>query len=509
MPTLSRRGLLRTGLAMAGTAVAGPVVAGTAAAGAAIAGSAMLSACDNPAPAGFVAPDGDEVRAAEALRHPGAVRQARLEATVGPVDLGGVVVSTWSYGGIVPGTPIRIRAGEVLHATVHNGLPASTSIHWHGIALRNDADGVPGLTQSGIASGATFTYQFTVPHAGTYWLHPHVGPQLDRGLYAPLIVDDPHEPLSYDDEWVIVLDDWLDGVTGSPDEVLAELRQGMGRMMGGGSAHMMMGATSSLLGGDAGDVRYPHFLLNGRVATAPATLHGRSGSRIRLRVINAGGDTAFRLALGGHRMRVTHTDGFPIRPIDTDALLVGMGERYDVVITLADGVFPLVALAEGKDAAAFAIVRTSSGAAPAPVVRPRELDGRIVAYRQLTPADPVRLSAQAADRHITLKLTGGMMNYDWGFNGRPHDPRHNEPVRSGERVRLELVNTTTMWHPVHLHGHTFAVDTTGVRKDTVIVLPGQTVPVVFDANNPGMWMLHCHNVYHAEAGMMTQIGYQR
>jgi FtsP/CotA-like multicopper oxidase with cupredoxin domain len=335
-----------------------------------------------------------------------------------------------------------------------------------------------------------------------------VGTQLDRGLYAPLIVEDPHEPLAYDDEWVIVLDDWLDGVSGDPDQVLAELRQGMGGMMGGGG-HMMMGATSALLGGDAGDVKYPHFLLNGRLPTAPATLTGRPGSRVRLRIINAGSDTAFRIGLGGHRLQVTHTDGYPVQPIDSDALLIGMGERYDAIVTLADGAFPLVALAEGKGASAFAVVRTGGGAAPYAGIRPRELDGRIVSYRQLKPTDAVALPARDADRAVMLKLTGGMMAYDWGFNGRRHDPAHYEPIRSGERVRLDLVNTTTMWHPVHLHGHTFATVDTGLRKDTVIVLPGQTLPVVFDAYNPGRWMLHCHNAYHAEAGMMTQLGYLR
>ena len=101
------------------------------------------------------------------------------------------------------------------------------------------------------------------------------------------------------------------------------------------------------------------------------------------------------------------------------------------------------------------------------------------------------------------------MAYDWGFNGRAHDPNHTEAIRAGERVRVDLVNTTTMWHPVHLHGHTFAVGQTGLRKDTAIVLPGQTLAVAFDADNPGVWMVHCHNIYHAESGMMTQLGYQR
>ncbi len=488
MPSLSRRTVLRAGLVAAGATV--------------------LSACTDDLPSSdFVTADGDEVRATEARRNPGTVREVTLNPTVGAVDLGGLTVTTWSYGGTLPGNPIRVKAGEVISASIHNGLPVDTSVHWHGIALRNDADGVPGLTQQPTNPGQYVGYRFTVPTPGTYWFHPHVGVQLDRGLYAPLIVEDPNEPLAYDDEWVIVLDDWLDGVSGSPDDVLADLRQGMGGMMGGG--HMMTGASSSLLGGDAGDVRYPHFLLNGRLPAAPVTLQGRPGTRVRLRIINAGSDTAFRVALGGHRMQITHTDGFPVQPIDTDAVLVGMGERYDAIVTLGDGVYPLVALAEGKGASAFAVIRTGGGAAPVAGVRPRELDARIVSYRQLKPAETVRLADRGPDRTMSLRLTGGMMTYDWGFNGRRHDPGHFEPVRAGERVRLDLVNTTTMWHPVHLHGHTFATVETGMRKDTIIVLPGQTLPVVFDADNPGRWMLHCHNAYHAEAGMMTQLGYLR
>ena len=476
---VSRRTLLRAGVAA--TAVG------------------LLPGCENEAP--VVASDGEEVRAAEALRPQGAVRRITLNPTVGAVDLGGPTVTTWTYGGALPGAPVRIRAGEVLDATVHNGLSVDSSVHWHGLALRNDADGVPGLTQVPIEPGGTASYRFAVTHPGTYWLHPHVGTQLDRGLYAPLIVEDPREPLAYDDEWVVILDDWLDGVDGTPDDALAKLRATGGMPHGG----MMAGGSASL----GGDLRYPHYLINGRVPGAPVTLTGRPGARVRIRVVNAGSDTAFRLALGGHRLQVTHADGFGVLPVEADAVQIGMGERYDALVTLGDGAFPLVALAEGKSAAAFAVVRTGTGAAPSAGVRPRELDGRIMGYRQLRPTDEVRLGDRRPDRTLTLRLTGGMMAYDWGFNGRRHDPAHFEPVRQGERVRLELINTTMMWHPVHLHGHTFALDSTGARKDTVIVLPGQTVPVTFDADNPGRWMLHCHNAYHAEAGMMTQLGYLR
>ena len=472
--------------------------------------------------------DGPQVRHAETARKPGAVRDVTLTAAPDAIDIGGRTVATWAYGGRIPGSPIRLKAGEVLRASLDNRLPAPTSIHWHGLALRNDADGVPDVTQPAVPAGGQKVYTFTAAHPGTYWFHPHHGVQLDRGLYAPLIVEDPTEPLDYDDEWIVVLDDWLDGVTGTPDQVLTELRRGMGSLPSDGpmdmpgmdmpgmdmpgldnGGHTLMGARSELLGGDAGDVRYPHFLINGRRATAPAGYHGRPGRRLRLRIINAGGDTAFRLALGGHRLTVTHTDGFPVRPVQTDALLIGMGERYDALVTLGDGVFPLVAVAEGKNAAARAVVRTGPGRPPPAATRPRELDGRIIGYADLHPTDQARLPGAAPQRTIRLALTGGMRRYDWAINGKPYRRDIIEPVRAGERVRIDYVNTTDMWHPMHLHGHTFAVGATGVRKDTAVVLPKQTLTTVFDADNPGIWMIHCHNVYHAEAGMMTLLGYRR
>ncbi|WP_327088509.1 multicopper oxidase family protein [Nonomuraea sp. NBC_01738] len=301
----------------------------------------------------------------------------------------------------------------------------------------------------------------------------------------------------------MVLDDWLDGVTGDPDQVLAELSRGMASGMG---EHMLMGATSPLLGGDAGDVRYPHFLVNGRVAAQPSTYRAKPGTRLRIRLLNAGGDTAFRVALAGHKLTVTHTDGFPVRPAQADAVLIGMGERYDVLVTLQDGVFPLVALAEGKKALARALVRTGGDRTPPPALRPRELDGKILTYDDLRPHDSVRLTPKQPDRTVKLELSGTMTAYDWAINGRKYNPKIIAPVRSGERVRLSFVNRTAMWHPMHLHGHTFALPG-GARKDTAIVLPKQRLDVDFDADNPGIWMVHCHNVYHQESGMMTLLGY--
>jgi multicopper oxidase len=127
------------------------------------------------------------------------------------IDLGGVTVRTWAYDGRVPAKEIRLPKGQTLRAALTNKLPDATTIHWHGLAIPNPMDGVPVLTQPAVAPGKAFTYEFVPPDSGTYWLHSHQGTQLDRGLYGPLIIEDPNEKANYDDELVVVLDDWIDG----------------------------------------------------------------------------------------------------------------------------------------------------------------------------------------------------------------------------------------------------------------------------------------------------------
>lgn len=524
MTELDRRALLRAGMLLPA--------------------AAALAACSTAQPARRLTGAGGEL-AREAVRPrpaAGDVHTVSLTATAGQVDLGGPVVRTWTYGGLVPGREIRVRRGDVITGRLANMLPVPTTIHWHGLAVPNGMDGVPGVTQPAVAPGHGFSYRFTADTPGTYWFHPHVGTQLDRGLYGPLIVEDPAEPAAYDHDWVVVLDDWIDGTGHTPAQVLALLRRGMrgmghsratggmgnmgtggmgtdgvgagGTNMGGAgggepasAGPLLMDASSPLLGGDAGDVRYPYYLVNGRCPTAPQTFRALPGQRARIRFINAGGDTSFRVALGGHRMLVTHTDGQPVAPVETDALLIGMGERYDVIVALADGVFPLTAVAEGKRAVGRALVRTGSGATPPAADRPDELSGRLIGYAELQPAPGTALAASTPDEVHTLDLTGGMARYDWGINGKSYDPRGRVRVQRGDRVRVSFRNRTTMYHPMHIHGHTFQINGTGPRKDTVIVLPGQTVTCDFDAVNPGRWMTHCHNIYHAEAGMMTILSY--
>ncbi|MER7717558.1 multicopper oxidase family protein, partial [Streptomyces flaveolus] len=359
----SRRVLLRAPFAAAGAGLLAACTDSGSGPGHGPRGAAGGAAFVPAGPPGYVNPSDPEVLAAERRRGAGPVRTYRLTAAEATLDLGGRSVPSWAYDETLPGPLVRVTAGDVLDMTLANRLPASTTLHCHGVRLRCDMDGVPGLTQAAIRPGSDFRYRFTVGQPGTYLLHSHVGVQADRALYAPLVVDDPREPLSYDKEWVVVLDDWLDGVEGStPEEVLDQLRpagsadgghMAMGPGRGGspgrsataspsptgrpaGPSRVLRTSHSRMLHGEGGSVAHPFHLVNGRLPGHPEVFRCRPGDRVRLRIINAGAETAFRVALGDHEMTVTHTDGYPVKHTRTHALLVGMAERYDVLITARD-----------------------------------------------------------------------------------------------------------------------------------------------------------------------------
>lgn len=299
MNTLSRRHVLFTGL---GLASAGALSACGAKSTPAAAPAAPNSPLTIPSQTPLVAAPGTKT-----VNHVLTPRPVTL-------DLGGVTARTWAYDETLDAPVLRARAGDLLQVRVENKLPTSTSVHWHGIALRQPSDGVPGVTQQPIEAGSSFTYQFVAPDPGTYFFHPHTGVQIDRGLYRPLVIDDPAEPGRYDHEWIITLDDWADGVGTSPDDILAAFKAQNGTVSSGMN-HDMGGMDHGMSPlGDAGDVTYPHYLVNGRVPAAPRTLTAKPGQKVRLRVVNASSDTIFKLALQGHRLTVTHTDGFPVTP---------------------------------------------------------------------------------------------------------------------------------------------------------------------------------------------------
>ena len=496
-----------------------------------IAGGLTLAGCSHSQSqvTGSAAQMTAAIAAAEGARlHSGRTVTATLTPAPVQIDLGGPIVHTLAYGNTIPGPLIRPSIGDEVVVTVSNRLDHPTSVHWHGIALRNDMDGAAPATPN-IDAGQDFTYRFSVPNSGTYWAHPHTGLDADMGLYLPVIVDDPTEG-NYDAEWIVVLDDWTDGVGKSPRQLYNELTSpnkppmsdmpGAAGMTPATPTSSTTSATgvpqasvgkSDLLGGDSGDIAYPYYLINGRIPTAPTTFNAKPGQRIRIRFINTGSDTAFRVALAGHSMTVTHTDGFPVAPTQVDALLIGMAERYDVIVTAADGIFPLVARAEGKNALARGLLSTASGSQPDPGFQPAELTKRVGTIDMFTATTAVNLGRPEANLDLPVVLGGNMAQYNWTINGEPYSKTNPLHIRQGQRPTITFDNTTMMYHPIHLHGHTFqlikADGGPGPRKDTVIVLPKQKIRAVLVADNPGLWMLHCHNTYHQEAGMQTRLDY--
>ncbi|HET7273465.1 MAG TPA: multicopper oxidase family protein [Rubrobacter sp.] len=442
-----------------------------------------------------------------------------LEATPLDLEIGGRKVSTWAYGGGLPGPEMRIKEGETLRVAVRNRLPEGTTIHWHGLPVPNKMDGVPDVTQPPIGSGETFTYEFEVPVSGTYMYHSHVGVQLDRGLYGPLIVEPKREPHSYDREYTLVLDDWLDGVNGTPDEEMEKLKSDKGAMadmegMEGQPMQTMDGMPSmeSTAGGAPSqwppDIVYPMYLINGKPPEEPEVLEVRRGQTVRLRLVNPSSPSIYRVALEGHRMRVTHTDGQPVEPVEAEAIRIGMGERYDVLVEATNpGVWQLAAQAEGTEKQARAVLRyaRTEGWPPPPNHMPSELGGRMLSYGNLRAAAEAKAPEGGdPDRVLPITLEGNEKTYVWTINGQAFPDADPIEVGHNERVRFEIENKNPMPHPMHLHGHVFRVENgtgRGPIKDTVLVEPKERLAIEWVADNPGNWAFHCHQVYHAERGM--------
>lgn len=239
----------------------------------------------------------------------------RFELTVREVDwelLPGVTTRAVTYNGTVPGPTIRVTEGDSVEVAVTNELDQATSVHWHGLHVPNDQDGVAGVTQDPIGPGQTFTYRFIAPHAGTFMYHAHADrsrEQIDRGLYAPFIIDPAGgDAIESDLDLTLVIGNWMigDGTGSMP-----------GMDMGGDNAAMSMD--------------YDYFTINGKSFPATAPIEVTEGQLVRLRFLNPS-QTIHPMHLHGMDMAVFAKDGEPLaEPQRLNTLSVLQGETYDVV----------------------------------------------------------------------------------------------------------------------------------------------------------------------------------
>ena len=444
------------------------------------------------------------------------LKEFNLTTAVTPIDLGTGEFQAWTYNGLPVGPEIRVTEGDRVRITLTNNLPDPTTVHWHGIPVPNAMDGVPKMTQPAVQPGESFVYEFEASPAGSYWYHPHVAHQLDRGLIGAFIIEPKSNPGDYDREYTLVLEDWATVDGGGPAAVNRMVNRDMAGMMGGmGGMGGMMG---NMMGGVAAndpnaplvEPVYDAYTINGQVAEIAEPLTAKQGDKLKLRFINGSSGTIYDLRLAGHSLTITHTDGRPVEPFTVDVLRIAMGERYDVEVTAENpGRWQLYALTDSADdyvtlgtlQYADALASGDSGDNVPQNIRWNDLTQMTGAPEERYPA-----SASASDRVVfDQTLSGGHGSPLWGINGQIWPDTDAIVVVRDQPVQFNYRNQSMMPHPMHLHGHFFEVGQNGVRKDTVIVPSHGLVSVRFVANNPGDWMHHCHNIYHAEAGMMNVV----
>jgi len=451
-------------------------------------------------------------------------RAAKLRLTAGTRTLAVNGKPTRVFGLIGPnGNPgITLSPGERFDVDLVNRAGTSTIIHWHGQLPPWTQDGFPWPQTPPIPADETPRSYDYAPIAGTYWMHSHQGMQEQSLMSAPLIVHSAEDMRADRQEVVLMLHDFS---FHTPDELLAGLtksnrsqsampKSGMGNNMNMGSGSMGAMNMGSGMTMDLNDIDYDAFLANDRTLADPEVIRTEPGGRVRLRLINAASSTQFWIDLGALSGTVVAVDGHPVRPVRGTRLPLAIAQRLDVLIDLpGNGAYPIFAQVEGKRART-GIVLAASGA---PVSRlaaeaaENALPIDLSLERRLEAVTP--LAPRAPDVKHRVILAGAMAPYAWSLNGEYWPNVTPLMIATGQRVAIEMLNHTMMAHPMHLHGHAFQVvaingaPLAGAVRDTVLVPPMGSVTIAFDADNPGRWAFHCHNLYHMMTGMMTEVRY--
>ncbi len=419
------------------------------------------------------------------------VLEVNLEARLEELEFRpGVKTEMWTYNGSVPGPLLRARRGDRLVVHFTNHLPEATTVHWHGLRVPSDMDGTQAV-QNPVEPGETFTYDFELPDAGTFWYHPHINSsaQVGYGLYGPIVVEDPDDPLDVEDLVLVLSDVSLDD-----------------------DGQLRPGDSNDWFGdyfGREGDI----LLINGR---ARSSLAMRAGVPQRWRVINAARARFFQVAVPDVPLvRVAGDAGLIEHPQTLDELLLAPSERGEVLVNLPDST---VGEAEvvNRDPDRFHLglpptdeplidleVWSGRGDQSAPV--PETLRS----FETLDPTDlPTRnieLGERVIDGTLHLAINGVVHGASNEGVSEPH------VAYVGDTEVWEVENATGYDHPFHLHGFSFEVLELGgvpwpVRewKDSVNIPAGETLRfVVTYDDRPGEWMFHCHILDHAKLGMMA------
>nr|WP_321250987.1 multicopper oxidase family protein [uncultured Ruegeria sp.] len=391
--------------------------------------------------------------------------------------------------------------GEVMRLPVRNTLPDYTAMHWHGMRIANQMDGVPYLTQMPIGTDEVFTYEFTPPDAGTYWYHPHcmTMEQMVHGLTGVMVIAEAESP-GFDSEQVVNLRDFRLGEDG----------QFLPAFTARGAARA----------GTFGNVQTANWL------TGPAYDHP-AGSLVRLRLLNSDTTHIYKLHLAGAEARIIAWDGHPVEialpmPSVEDPLLVGPGQRVDFAVAMPAG--------EGRTADLMAKL---PGSAPVAMARLRSVGATL--SRDLRDLRPLPINPVArpdlARTEVHEFVFGwtpeggapnngfcGSLGYNfWSVNRTPWPGNAAQgagplaTLEMGKTYVLRLRNESPNLHPIHLHGLAFVPLKSNLRQlpplmtDTMLLLKDEVVEIALVADNPGDWAFHCHVIEHQKTGLTAYI----
>lgn len=527
--------------------------------------------------------------------------QYNLEMTQGSVNLSGEknVDFAIKVNGTIPAPTLYFEEGDDAVIVVKNQLKnENLSVHWHGLLLPPEMDGVPYVNTPPILPGESFEYRFRIRQTGTYWYHSHTGAQEQRGVYGAIVIYPKSTKSKASNETVAVLSDWTDE---NPEYVLGNLRKDgdyyqwkkktvrsyYGAFKAGALKSFLDSEWSRMGAMDLSDVGYDAFLINGKRQDNFSTSNKKS--LVKVRLINASASTYFYISTGKQPFTVVAADGQNVVPVETKQILIGMAETYDILVQVPDGK-SVELRATAQDGTGFSSLILGDGEIerapdlPKPdlymnmqimnmseenmtsmnmpeesmsgmnmgqetsvhagmpgmsmtndkvnTTQPQIHEGHdqknsqkimtstnavrkslndLLTYDDLKSPTATQFSKSVKIHDVALKLQGNMRRYTWLINGKAIFEDRNLIINQGDIVRFTFINETMMHHPMHLHGHFFRVvnkeGESSPLKHTVDVAPSSEVKIEFLANEPGEWMLHCHNLYHLKAGMARVVKY--
>lgn len=454
------------------------------------------SAAERPAaPPSYAPPDWDadiKLKEPTDLNPDPRILEINLTAKLADVPIAGTTVRAWTYDGGIPGPLIRARVNDRLIVHFKNELPEPTTVHWHGVRVPIEMDGVPDISQPAVKQGETFTYDFVLRDAGLYWYHPHYmsNAQVGFGLYGALLVEDPDDGVNVGDQLTLVLSDIgfdKDGELEPADS--------------GGAAGMVFGREGA------------YILVNGK--NRPV-MRARAGAPQRWRVVNAAKSRFFLLDLEGQPMTIIGKDGGIQEYSERkEAVLVTPGERVDLIVAPTGkpgSSLILRALLYNRGYGSIEYrndeeIMTVELTDDPPITTEHTVN----VSREIVP--PSAEGATPVPMKFTLPPMDAKGESEFRINGVPYWKAKPFRASIGETQLWTVINDTDWDHPFHLHGFFFVEldeNNEPIRplawRDTVNIPMNQTrrLLVKFD-ERPGQWMIHCHILDHAEGGLMGSV----